>query len=62
MFAGLQWTRSNTAEAAQGDVIEADLVDPSALSASMRSALQRKPEALPQPKAESGPMAKCSVF
>lgn len=44
MFAGLQWTRSNATEPAAGDVIEADLVDPSALSAAMRSALQRQPE------------------
>ena len=50
MFAGLQWTRSNVAEAAQGDVIEADLIDPSALSAAMRSALQRDPQPLPQPQ------------
>ena len=50
MFAGLQWTRSNVAEAAQGEVIEADLVDPSALSAAMRSALQRDPQPLPQPQ------------
>ena len=33
MFAGLQWTRSNVAEAAQGEVIEADLIDPTALGA-----------------------------
>ncbi len=50
MFAGLQWTRSNDAEAAQGEVIEADLVDPSALSAAMRSALQRDPQAFVQPE------------
>lgn len=48
MFAGLQWTRSNVAEAAIGEVIEADLVDPSALSAAMRSALQRDPQPMPQ--------------
>ena len=50
MFAGLQWTRSNVAEAAQGDVIEADLIDPSALSAAMRSALQRDAQPLSQPQ------------
>lgn len=55
MFAGLNWTRSNIAEAAHGEVIEADLVDPSALSAAMRSALQRTPEALPQPVVEPEP-------
>lgn len=55
MFAGLQWTRSNVAEAAQGEVIEADLIDPTALGAAMRSALQRTPEALPQPVVEPEP-------
>ena len=55
MFAGLQWTRSNVAEAAQGEVIEADLIDPTALGAAMRSALQRTPEPLPQPVVEPEP-------
>ena len=49
MFAGLNWTRSNVAEAAHGEVIEADLVDPSALSAAMRNALQREPVQPPPP-------------
>lgn len=56
MFAGLQWTRSTVAEAAQGEVIEADLIDPTALGAAMRSALQRTPEALPQPVVEPEPL------
>ena len=56
MFAGLQWTRSNVAEAAQGEVIEADLIDPTALGAAMRSALQRTPEPLPQPVVEPEPL------
>lgn len=56
MFAGLHWTRSNVAEAAQGEVIEADLIDPSALSASMRRALQRDPKALPKPVVEPEPV------
>jgi colicin import membrane protein len=55
MFAGLQWTRSNVAEAGRGEVIEADLVDPSALSAAMRSALQRSPQQLPAPVVEPQP-------
>jgi len=55
MFAGLQWTRSDVAEAAQGEVIEADLIDPTALGAAMRSALQRTPEPLPQPVVEPEP-------
>ena len=56
MFAGLQWTRSNVAEAAQGEVIEADLIDPTALGAAMRSALQRTPEALPPPVPDPEPV------
>ena len=55
MFAGLQWTRSNVAEAAHGEVIEADLVDVSDLSAAMQRALQRDPQPLPQPIAEPEP-------
>ena len=51
MFAGLHWTRSPIAEAAHGDVIEADLVSVSDLSASMQRALRRDPEPLPQPRA-----------
>ena len=49
MFAGLNWTRSNVAEAAHGEVIEADLVDPSAVSAAMRTALLREPVQPPPP-------------
>lgn len=44
MFAGLHWTRSNVVEPPQGDPIEADLIHPSALSASMQRALQRTPQ------------------
>ena len=49
MFAGLNWSRHNVAEAAQGDPIEADLVAVSDLSASMQRALQRAPKAQPAP-------------
>ena len=55
MFAGLHWTRSNIVEPAQGDVIEADLIDPSALSASLQRALQRDPTALPEPVVDEMP-------
>lgn len=55
MFAGLQWTRSNTAEPAAGEPIEADLVDVSALSNPMQRALQREPEPLPEPVPEPLP-------
>jgi colicin import membrane protein len=56
MFAGLQWTRSPIAEAAHGEVIEADLVAVSDLSASMQRALRRDPEPLPQPIVEPDPL------
>ena len=52
LFAGLQWSRDNAANAAAGEPIDADLVDPGALSASMRLALQREPESLPTPVPE----------
>ena len=56
MFAGLHWTRSPMAEAAHGEVIEADLVSVSDLSASMQRALRRDPEPLPQPIVEPEPV------
>jgi colicin import membrane protein len=49
-FIGLWWTRSTALLSAAGPVIEAELIDPNALSASMRRALQRRPEPVqPQP-------------
>ena len=57
LFAGLQWSRDNAANAAAGEPIEADLVDPGALSASMRRALQREPESLPTPVPEPATLA-----
>src|SRR5690606_26728039 len=39
MFAGMWWTRQAAPVSAAGPVIEADLVDPNALSAPMRAAL-----------------------
>ncbi|MFS8136716.1 MAG: cell envelope integrity protein TolA [Thermomonas sp.] len=56
MFAGLHWTRSHVVEPAQGEPIEADLIDPSALSASMQRALQRDPKPLPKPISEPAPV------
>ena len=47
MFAGLHWSRPPVAEAALGDVIEADLVAATDLSASMQRALRRDPEPAP---------------
>jgi colicin import membrane protein len=54
MFAGLRWDSQQQMEAAKGEVIEADLVDPNALSASMQRALARAPasDPLPQPLPE----------
>lgn len=55
MFAGLQWTRGSVVQASAGDVIEADVIDPSALSAAMRSALQRDPQPTTQPQPQPQP-------
>jgi colicin import membrane protein len=49
-FLGLWWTRETTPVSAAGSPIEADLVDPNALSASMRRALSTPARALPQPQ------------
>lgn len=46
-FIGLWWTRSSAPVSAAGPVIEAELIDPSALSASMRRALRKRPEPVP---------------
>jgi colicin import membrane protein len=50
MFIGLWWTRASTPVSAAGPVIEADLVDPNALSAPMRRALDAPAKALPEPQ------------
>lgn len=48
---GMWWSSRRQAEPAAGPIIEADLIDPSALSASTRRALSR----LPEPVAQSEP-------
>lgn len=50
MFLGLWWTRTNAPLSAAGPVIEADLVDPDALSAPMRRALDAPAKAPPEPR------------
>lgn len=45
-FIGLWWTRSSAPQAAAGPVIEAELIDPDALSASTRRALRQRPAAV----------------
>ena len=52
MFIGMWWTRASTPVSAAGPVIEADLVDPSALSAPMRRALDAPAQQLPEPTPE----------
>lgn len=64
MFAGLWWTRTAAPLSAAGPVIEADLIDPAALAAPLRSALDdaadtpvppSEPEPLPEPEPEPEP-------
>lgn len=50
MFLGLWWTRASTPVSAAGPVIEADLVDPNALSAPMRRALDAPAKTPPRPQ------------
>lgn len=54
---GMWWTRSNAPQSAAGPVIEAELIDPDALSASMRRVLSERPEPLKavEPVAEPVP-------
>lgn len=49
MFAGLWWTRTANPVSAAGPMIEADLIDPNALSAPLRSALDAPAEEPPAP-------------
>ena len=53
-FLGLWWTRTAAPVSAAGPVIEAELIDASALSASMRRTLRERPEPVP-PVAEPEP-------
>lgn len=53
LFTGMWWTRTTAPVSAAGPQIEADLVDPNALSAPMRRALDAP--ALPEPKPEPQP-------
>lgn len=55
MFAGMWWTRTATPVSAAGPVIEADLVDPRALSAPMRAALDDPATPPPEPVVEPRP-------
>lgn len=55
MFAGMLWTRSAAPVSAAGPVIEADLVDPRALSPAMRAALDDPATPPPEPVVEPQP-------
>lgn len=49
MYFGLLWTQSEASASLKGPAIEAELVDPNALSAATRRALQSRPVAEPTP-------------
>jgi colicin import membrane protein len=51
-FFGLWWTRMDAPEPLRGPVIEADLIDPNALSQSVRRALASRPEPAKQAEPE----------
>lgn len=57
---GMWWTRTNAPQSAVGPVIEAELIDPDALSASMQRVLSERPEPLQavEPVAEPVPEPK----
>jgi len=55
MFAGLWWTRTANPVSAAGPMIEADLIDPNALSAPLRSALDAPAEEPPAPVPDIAP-------
>ena len=47
MFAGLWWTRTSAPVSAAGPIVEAELIDPNALSARMKRVLAQRPEPVP---------------
>ncbi len=47
MFAGLWWTRASAPVSAAGPAVEAELIDPNALSARMKRVLAQRPEPVP---------------
>lgn len=58
LLVGLHWSKATSAEAAQGEPIEAELISASDLSPAMQRALQRTPvkPRQPPPKAEPKPL------
>lgn len=57
MLAGLWWTRSVAPQSAAGEPVEAELVDPDALSARLQRVLAKRPEPVaPQPEPRPQPL------
>ncbi|TWI02762.1 colicin import membrane protein [Luteimonas cucumeris] len=57
-FMGLWWTRSTAPVSAAGPVVEAELIDPNALSVQMKRVLRQRPEPVPPvPEPEPPPQA-----
>lgn len=56
LFIGMWWQRANAPVSAAGPVIEAELIDPDALSAAMKRTLRTRPEPVPPQAAEPEPV------
>lgn len=55
LFIGMWWQRANAPVSAAGPVIQAELIDPDALSAAMKRTLQTRPEPVPPQAVEPEP-------
>src|SRR5688500_13757555 len=58
---GIWWTRSAAPVSAAGPVIEAELIDPDALSASMQRVLRERPEPIEPAPAEPQPVERETI-
>jgi colicin import membrane protein len=56
MFVGLLWTRTSAPVSAAGPVVEAELIDPDALSPAMKRALRERPEPVPPQPVQTKPV------
>jgi colicin import membrane protein len=57
-FMGLWWTRTTAPVSAAGPVVEAELIDPDALSARMKRVLRQRPKPVPPEPVQPPPPAK----
>ncbi|WP_233671457.1 cell envelope integrity protein TolA [Luteimonas cellulosilyticus] len=55
IFVGMWWSESTTPQSAQGSPVSADVIDPNALSAADRRALETRPEPVAEPEPEPVP-------